>query len=78
MNDGCAIRAAISPMCLAEVMAIRNAVFMDRCKREQVALDLEGGLVQALRTRLKSQAGAGDVTWGKRVPIPLKSLRISG
>lgn len=32
MKGGCAIRAAISPTLLAEVMAIKNVVFMDRCK----------------------------------------------
>lgn len=42
VHGGSATRAAISPARLAEVIATKNAVFIERCKREQVARGLNG------------------------------------
>lgn len=53
-EGGCAIRATISPIFLAEVMAIRNTIFMERCVKEQVAMASHGNLVHPFNTRLRS------------------------
>lgn len=41
-----------------EIITIRKATFIDRCKREQESEGPNGGLISADRTRFSSQGGA--------------------
>lgn len=68
---GGAISATISSVLLAEMMATRNAVFIDRCESKKVAIGSKGGLVRLLTTKFKSHVGMGCVGWEKRFIMPL-------
>lgn len=56
---GWATRGPISLTLRTDVIMIRNATFIDRCSREQVASGSTGALVKPLRTRFRSHAGVG-------------------
>lgn len=59
-------------------MATRNAVFIDRYVREQVAIGSKGDLVRLLKTRFRSHVGVGSLDWGKRFAMPLQILLVVG
>ena len=75
---GSATRARSSETLLANVMATRNATFHDKYRREQVAKGSKGGAISFERTRLRSQEGMGQRTWGYRRSRPLRNLETIG
>lgn len=64
VHRGSAIRAAISPTRLAEVMAIRKTVFMAKCNKEAIAIDSKGSLVRAFNTKCGSHGCIGGLISG--------------
>lgn len=59
-------RAASSDPLLAEMMAIKKVVLMERILREQEARGSNEALERALKTRLRSQVGALTTGGGLR------------
>ncbi|KAM7151914.1 uncharacterized protein RBU57_012354 isoform 2-T2 [Macrochelys suwanniensis] len=63
---------------LADVMATRNATFMDMWSKEEVAIGSKGGLMRPLRTRLKFQASLCNWNQGGARPSDEVSPVVDG
>lgn len=64
-------KSDISPICLAEVMATKKAVFNVRHLMEVSSIGSNGGLVRAVRTKDRSQGGVLTLDVGRILSAPL-------
>lgn len=66
------MRARISEILLAEVIATRKTVLRQRCSRELVAISSKGSPISFERIRFKSQGGRGSLICRKVFSRPLR------
>lgn len=60
-------------LCLAEVIVIKNTVFIDRWNKVQLAICSKEGFINCESIKLKSQEGRGYLIGGYKLLRPLRT-----